>query len=169
MEKANIKKDEFLAEQLEHEDGKEEEEEVAPRQERNEDEGMAPDERGSERAENAPAPTDVDDEDITLGEFFYKRKRVSGEFGDFGEVLRRKGKKLREAASEASGAGPSAGAAPSRDPPKSATRDLEMGRGDQDMSNCDITPRVDRDKREPEDNGRVWDPRSKCRRYRASP
>ena len=61
---------------------------------------------------------------------------------------------MREAASEASGAGPSAGAASSRDPPRSATQGLEMGRGDQDMSNGDITPRVDRDKREPEDNGR---------------
>lgn len=61
---------------------------------------------------------------------------------------------MRESASEASGVGPFADAASSRDRPKPTTRDSEIGRGDQDMSNGDITLRVDRDKREPEDNGR---------------
>ena len=62
-------------------------------------------------------------------------------------------KKARRDSSEASGAGPSVGTASSREPPGPAPQDLEMGRGDQGMSNSDITPRADRDKRAPEDNG----------------
>ena len=99
MDKANIKMDEDLAEQLE----REEEKEYKRRkliQDRNESEGVDPKERASEKAEDAPAPTDVDDEDITLGEFFDKREGVSEEFGDFGEELRRGGKMMREAATE---------------------------------------------------------------------
>lgn len=84
MEKANIEIDEYLAEQLEREDEKNEEEESVPKQERNEDKRTDPEERGSERAENAPAPTDVHDEDTTLGEVSNKRKGVSEDFGEFG-------------------------------------------------------------------------------------
>lgn len=92
MEEANIKIDEYLVEQLEREDVMDEKEETNPGQERNESEGMDPMERGSEKAEDVSAPTDLDDEDITLGEFFNKRRRASEDFGDFGEELRKKGR-----------------------------------------------------------------------------
>ena len=89
MEKANIKMDEYLAEQWEREDESEEKEEAVPRQERNEDERTDPAERGSEKAENVSVPTDVGDKDMTLGEFFNKTEEISEDFGDFGEELRR--------------------------------------------------------------------------------
>ena len=123
--------------------GRRKKEEATSMQERNEDEGMDPEERGSERVEDVPVPTDADDDDITLGEFFNKRKGASEDFGDFGEELRKKGKGMREAATEstagpsssqkkagshfgeASGAGPSAGPASSSDGPISVAQDLE--------------------------------------------
>ena len=72
-------------------------------------------------------------------------------------------KDARRDFSEATGAGPSAGDAASRDPPNPAPQNLEMGDGDQDMQGGDVTPRADRDKREPEVNGRNG------RKYRSFP
>ena len=52
MEQANIKMDEYLAEQLEREDEKKE---TNPGQEKNESEGMAPMKCGSEKEGDVPA------------------------------------------------------------------------------------------------------------------
>ena len=70
MEKGNIKMDEYMAEQLEREDEEEGRKEASPRPKKNEDGRTDP-------AEDVPAPTDVDDEDITLGEFSNKRKGIA--------------------------------------------------------------------------------------------
>ena len=67
--------DVYLSGQLERENEEEENKEpsVSPTPQKNEDDGVDPMERGGEKAEGVPVPTDVDDEDMTLGDFFNKR------------------------------------------------------------------------------------------------
>ena len=75
-------------------------------------------ERGGEKAEDVPVPTDVDDEDMTLGDFFNKRK---GARHDTTDAIAPRGTQKRARRErdpgEVSGAGTSAGAASSSDVP----------------------------------------------------
>ena len=71
MGKTHIKMDEYLAERLGPRKPT-----VSSRPQERKDDGADSMERGGGKAEDVPVPTDADDEDMTLGEIFTKRKRA---------------------------------------------------------------------------------------------